>query len=269
MQEVETYSENILVAVLLLAAVLSAVAVGLKRAHRRLMQIAIEQAAIGIEKAIAVVSDPQPHDFVVVTDPPYDDETRAFVEAQSQALQALSFRLLGDIEDRTVSALGTPAIMRAFVHADGTVLASAFVRPGATGPDGIPGPIVKVLEFSSENTDESFTETIASDETPMLDMGPRIDMLRLPAGTSAEVLFQKHLARRKDAGVGVSDLDAAIQQAHRRQALVAAARKDIPGGITRAELSVLNVGNDERLLTQVYDELQRRAAARGTQTARP
>lgn len=259
------------IAVVVVAVVLGAVALAFKRAHARLLQIGIEQAAIAIEKAISVLNDPAPHDFAILSDHRYDDDvaggesTRAFVDDKTAALQALGFRVLGDIEDRTVSAAqGLPAILRAFVSDDGTVLAAVFTRPGPVGTDGEAGPLVKIVEFSSARGDDRFIETVAGSDAPMLDVGPQIDVKRLPESTSPEDLLREHLQRRGDGCDRVADLDGAIQQAHRRQAVVAAARASIPGGITRAELNMLNAGTDDSIVSAVYEVLQRRAKERSS-----
>ena len=227
---------TLLLAVLAVAIVIGAVVFAVRRAHARLLRIGIEQAAIGIEKAIAVVRDPAPHDFAVLSDHRYEGEAGAFVDDKTQALLALGFRVLGDIEDRTVSAaVGVPAIIRAFVHDDSAIIGIVFVRPGAQTQSGEPGPLVKMVEFSNEHPDERFTETIAGDETPILDAGPRISVLRLPPTTSPQALLEAHLGRRGVDCVRVGDLDGAIQQAHRGGCPPGHPRRHHPGGAQHAQ----------------------------------
>ena len=235
----------------------------LRRARDRLLEIGIGQAADQIERVLAVLNDPAPHDIAVISAGGWVPERLALVEQRLTDAGALGFTLLGDVEDRTVSrATGTASMMRGLVHQDGITMLSVLARPDHHGT------LVVAIECGSELSDGRFVETIATD-APLLDPGPSVLLEQLSASTSLPTLLEHHRARIASDATGTSqplpvgDIDAAIQRAHRRLAVTAAARAALPGGISRAELERLAVDTDAAIVARVHAELIRRQRARG------
>lgn len=269
MEPREAFDFSRIVWVLVVAVGLGVVGLLLRRARERLLQVGIEQAADQIERVLAVLNDPAPHDLAVISAEAWAKDRLAAVEARLGDATALGFMPLGDVEDRTVSrATGTASIMRGFVHDDGVTMLSAMARPREGPTRGSPGdaPVV-ALECGSELSDDRFVETIATD-APLLDPGPRVLLERLPASTPLSTLLERHRARVAQAAGGevralpVGDIDAAIQRAHRRLAVTAAARAALPGGISREELGRLAVDTDATIVDRVHAALIRRQQQR-------
>jgi hypothetical protein len=265
----EAFDFSRIVWVLVVAVGLGVVGLLLRRARDGLLRIGIEQTAEKLERVLAVLNDPAPHDLAVVSPDAWTKEHLAAIEARLGDARALGFRLLGDIEDRTVSrAVGTAATVRDFVHDDGITMLSAMVRPREEAAHGSAALAPAVaLECGSELSDERFVETIATD-APLLDPGPRVLVERLPASTPLSALLERHRARVAQVVGGdvralpVGDIDAAIQRAHRRLAVTAAARAALPGGISREELGRLAVDTDATVVDRLHAALIRRQQQR-------
>lgn len=263
MEPREAFDFSRIVWVLVVAVGLGLVVLLLRRARDRLLQIGVEQAADQIERVLAVLNDPAPHDLAVLSPDAWAKDRLAAIEQRLVDAAALGFTPLGDVEDRTVSrATGTASMMRGLVHADAVTMLTAVARPDHRGV------LVVAIECGSELSDGRFIETIATD-APLLDPGPRVLLLQLPASTSLPALLERHRGRvaaeTADGGVSalpVGDVDAAIQRAHRRLAVTAAARAALPGGIGREELQRLAVDTDAATVDRVHAELIRRQRTR-------
>jgi hypothetical protein len=258
----EAFDFSRIVWVFVVAVGLGVVGLLLRRARERLLQIGIEQAADQIERVLAVLNDPAPHDLAVISADAWAKDRLAAVEARLGDATALGFMPLGDVEDRSVSrATGTPSMMRGLVHGDGVTMLSAVARPDHTGA------LIVALECSSELSDDRFIETIATD-APLLDPGPQVLLEKLPSSTSLLDLLERHRTRVAGEAVGgvqalpVGDVDAAIQRAHRRLVVTATARAGLPGGISRDELLRLATDTDDGVVDRVHAELIRRQRTR-------
>jgi hypothetical protein len=258
----EAFDFSRIVWVLVVAAGLGLVGLLLRRARERLLQIGVEQATDQIERALAVLNDPAPHDLAVITPETWAKDRLALVEGRLAPAAGLGFVPLGDVEDRTVSrATGTASMMRGLVHSDGVTMLTAMARPDHSGT------LLVALECGSELSDGRFIETIATD-APLLDPGPHVRLERLPSSTTLPDLLERHRARVAREAVGdvralpVGDVDAAIQRAHRRLAVTATARAALPGGISRDELLRLAVDTEADVVDRIHAELIRRQRAR-------
>lgn len=263
MEPVQPFDFSGVLVVLGVAGVLLLIGLGLKHLQQRLLAIGIGQAADTIEGVLRLINDPSPHDLAVVHQDAWPPEARALLEAPLTDAASLGFAVLGDVEDRTVSrTTGTRALMRGLVHEDGVTMLTTIARPG---PDGA---LKVALECGTELSSGRFVETIVAD-TPLLGAGPDVLIEQLPVSTTVTTLFHQHQGRvaslldDSSRPVPVGDIDAAIQRAHRRLAVTAAARAAIPGGITRDELERLGTDSEPKIVDRIWAELRRRHASRG------
>lgn len=261
MEPREAFDFSRIVWVLVVAGGLALVWLLLRRARDRLLDIGIGQAADQIERVLAVLNDPAPHELAVISPGAWAADRLALVEQRLADADAAGFVPFGDVEDRTVSrATGTASMMRGMVHTDGVTMLSALARPDHSGT------LIVAVECGSELSNGRFVETIATD-APLLDPGPSVSLEQLPGSTTLQALCERHRGRVAEAAVGdvralpIGDIDAAIQRAHRRLAVTAAARAALPGGISRTELARLAVDTDPAIVDRIHAELIRRQRA--------
>jgi hypothetical protein len=261
--------------VLVVAGVLLGGALFVKAIARRLTVLGILKAADEIEKILAVVADPTPHDLVPVEPTAHADSVRALVEQASGTLAGLGFTPLGDLEDRTVSRVLAPLrqVTRHLVSGDGTVQAGILGRAAELGAQLGSAPAFFGVELSSGLTDGTFIETRAATDAPELDMPAHVRLERHPADTPLPELLALHQQRLQAAldeargrdptadVVRVGDLEALIQRIHRFHTRIADARAGIPAGITPPELARM-APTEPGITDLLHHELKTRTEAK-------
>lgn len=211
-----------------------------RRLKAKVLDVGIAQAALEVERQIAIVADPALHDYAIVDETAHHADAIAFVAEQTAAAAALGFRRVGDLEDRTLTAAHPEARtpLRMLLADDGVVV-GVGVRPAQPEMAALP-----VIEVSAELQDGRFLTWVIMRDVPQLDTAPEIERIRLDEGTAladaVEQLRTRIRAGTTSPVVVPADIDALIQRAHRHHSLEAQARAHLPAGVTRDELARLS-----------------------------
>ncbi|MBD3239020.1 MAG: hypothetical protein GF331_00435 [Chitinivibrionales bacterium] len=213
------------------------------------------------------------HDLLRVNPREYPQRDIAFYDSVQAELEKHGFRVVGDVEDATVSAAlpGGRTFMRFMIAADSVTTACFY--------DALPPPDMlanlpnawdmnfRILDLSTETEDERFVGTSTMTPGPFA-TPPAIDITHMPCSTRIEdaVRFQKnkvarYCARKRTVPRRVASLDDALASYQRAVAVAHAhwqARNFCP---TTAELMALDNDYPPSFMSKLARELARRREA--------
>jgi hypothetical protein len=215
-----------------------------------------EKAARDILATIEATYVPM-HDYAVVDPAQFRHLDLQFYDRTAAMLCANGFRVVANVEDRTISnSPGTVLdriMIRSLISRDGTVMASCYhprirnllIRALLWLLRKLPG---KVVDMETECTDGSFVLTSNALGAEVMTMPAILSVEFHPYSTGAHRILQRHTARVAEhlaqrSGVRAKVFathDDVIASQNRLNAIKAAYRGEI-GGITQAELEQLSV----------------------------
>lgn len=202
-----------------------------------------------------------------------------FYDRTAELLGARGFRLLPDMEDRTITeapnSVMSAILIRSLISRDGTVVAalyhphlrSIFLRLVLWVLRKLPA---NVTDMETECSDGSFVVTSNAASAMMIDHPPIIATEYLPAGTAALEVYTRHtqrlaehLATRPGVHARVINTAEEMVDAQNRMNAIKAAYRGELGAISREELERLSLFG-KGFAGQVHDaialEQQRRAS---------
>jgi hypothetical protein len=216
----------------------------------------IEHAAQKILAVIEATYAPS-HDYVRVNASDFRHLDLAFYERTTRVLGIEGFRLLADVEDRTISA--TPGtvldriMVRSMLSRDGTVMASMYhprlksfgIRALLWLLRKLPRPVV---DMETECSDGSFVLTTNASSAALMGLPSLLSTEYHPFGTSVLRVMRRHTERVAEhlharPGVtakSVGTFEELVASQNRMNAIKAAYRGEV-GGVTREELEQLSV----------------------------
>jgi len=181
------------------------------------------------------------HDYAPVQASGFRHLDLAFYDQSQRQLEALGFKLLGDLENLTLKA--NPRIfLRMMLNPETNAMAAMYhFKPGwmlrVLGAKD-----AKVTDIENAFTDGTFVCTSNATKAGALNSPPQISVLYMAAATSIQMLAQvhanrvaQHLAARPSESVkAVSSLDELLQTQDQMQKIKAAYRQN--NGLTKEEL---------------------------------
>lgn len=236
-----------------------------------------QQAAHDILATIEATFVPS-HDYVRVEPQQFRHLDLRFYERTMRLLNAKGFRLVADVEDRTITraprGVLMPVMLRTMVSRDGTVMAalyhprlkSLWTRVLLWVLRRAPG---RVIDLETECSDGSFVVTSNASAAAAFALPALISAEFLPASASVHELHASH-TRRVAAHLAVrpgivarpiATHEQLVASQNRMNALKAAYRGEV-GGITREELdrlAALGAGSVPAVHQAILDEQARRA----------
>jgi hypothetical protein len=215
-----------------------------------------EQAAREILAQLEATYQPT-HEYVRVDERAFGHLDLGFYRKNTERLSAKGFRVLADVEDRTITnapaTVLAPVLVRTLVSRDGTStgiiyhprLKSFLLRVLLWVFRRSPG---KVVEFETECSDGTFVATSNAMVASAITSPPMIDAHFMPQRESVDALYAAHTARvaaHLAARPGVRALPIAhfeemIASQNRMNAIKAAFRGEL-AGVTREELERLSL----------------------------
>jgi hypothetical protein len=208
------------------------------------------RTANNINKVVESAFQPQ-HEYVEVELRDFDSGSVGYYDQARMRFEALGYRHIFDIEDRTLSAAtkGThkPMAVRVMLSSDGTAVAAiARFRPTLSVL------LISILggryrwrfvELETELSDGTFIQTSNTLGSNKMTPAPEFIRQQYPSATSIEVLHARHSAKvlnhcQGHAGiwpVKLSSKQDILDSQHRVNAITAGFRKSL-GGVTAGEL---------------------------------
>lgn len=231
----------------------------------------VEQAARDILAVIEATYQPT-HQYVAVDPTSFRHLDLRFYDRTAERLAGHGFRVLGDVEDTTLTnapdTVLMPALIRSLTSRDGTVMATLYhARLKTFGMRlllwllrKLPGTIV---DMETEFSDGSFVVTSSAASAAAMELPTLIDAEYLPKRTSAVDVYTRHSERvaahlTSRPGVtarAISSHGELVASQNRMNAIKAAFRGEIEG-ITREELERLTILS-RRLADDVYAAVRR------------
>jgi hypothetical protein len=235
-----------------------------------------EQAAHAILATIEATYQPT-HNYVTVSPKSFGHLDLAFYERTARLLGSNGFRIVGDVENTTITnapnSVLMPVMLRMMLSRDGTIMTGLYhprirrlglrllllvlgKRPG------------KVVDMGTEFSDGSFVETTNAATAAAFALPALISAEFMATSVTALGVFHRHTARVAahllerpgvKARVMASQADLLASQ-NRMHAIKAAFRGEI-GGVTREELEALSLFG-KGVAAQVHDAVVREQVKR-------
>lgn len=208
------------------------------------------------------------HDYVRVEPQQFRHLDLRFYERTMRLLNAKGFRLVADVEDRTITraprGVLMPVMLRTMVSRDGTIMAalyhprlkSLWMRVLLLVLRKAPG---RVIDLETECSDGTFVVTSNASQAAAFSMPGMIDARFLDQQASVHEVHQAHVSRvaahlASRPGIVARHIgthEQLVASQNRMNALKAAWRGEI-GGITREELSQLATLGGASLVPDVH-----------------
>lgn len=219
------------------------------------------------------------HDYQLVSASAFKHLDLAFYERTTALFVKQGFRVLADVEDKTITNTpGTvlmPVMVRALISKDGTVMCSLYhPRIGPLIPRlllwvlrKLPG---KVVDMETEFSDGSFVATSNATGAAAMELPALISAEYLPMNTTPFAVQQRHtqrvtehLAQRPGVTARVITTHTELLASQNRMNALKAAHRGEIGGVTRDELDKLSIFGP-KLAGDVHTEIVREQLRRAS-----
>jgi len=215
-----------------------------------------------------------PHEYREVSLEGFPHLDHGYYRRTAEALEALGFRRLGDVEDVTSSASGIalPTLIRTMVSGDGkTVAGICWVK--------VPGPVGLLLRLMGYNPawsvdletplDNGHFLLTSNAQVGALDWPPEIHSEFMPRDTEPRDLWARHGARlveleRREPpvrGLVTVDLAESIRYQHQIEEIKARFRRKRPGLVSAQEMERLAGPGQKGAARALHAEMLRRQRA--------
>jgi len=199
--------------------------------------------------------------------------------AVRRELEALGFRYVADLENRTVQAVlpGLATFVRTLVHEEKRMLAQFCIHrrvaPEREDPEG--KPIIETEELAdltSRLDDGSLILTTTAVSISCLDEVPNIHRRFLPTGTPIPKMIEaheKHVAERLKSHPGAqletvpATVDELVEASHRSHELRASYYRQFPGYLPKEEYRRIAADMPDNDFDLVWEEVEKLIAEEG------